>query len=196
MNIPNHSQFIDSQKTKRLKEKSGAALEYAEEGEISVDIYKDSWPLAEHMMWFIPACARDADSVSLGDGESHSNSAKTSDVSVDAYEYEYGPDRPPSSCSIASGASGHHARKFRSKNDAFESTFQNVASSFTAFLDKQAEAKSSDTIACQQTENQLKYTQMYEELDKTLENATFLDAIKFLTSTIEAAKSKFSPKFE
>lgn len=190
----NFSQFIDTHKTKRLKEKSGAALEYAEEGEVSLDIYKDSWSLAKHMMWFIPATIRDADSVSIGDGEFHSNSAKASDMSFDdGFDYEEGCYiRPPSSCSMASV----QTRKSRGRNDDFECTFQNVASSFATFLEKQSEKKSPEIIQTQQTENKLKYIQMYEQLDKVLENANFLDAVKFLTNTIEAATSNFSKKSE
>lgn len=182
----NFSQFIDVHKTKRLKEKSGASLEYADEGEVCLDIYKDSWPLATYMMWYIPAAVREADTVSIGDGESYSNSAKTDDVSMDTFEFEEDGSNAASTGSFTP----NRAQKSRNRSENFESTFQNVASSITSFLEKSE--KKSQQIDSSQVEKKLKYIQMYEELDKVLENASFLDSVKFLTSTIEAAASKFT----
>ena len=187
----NFSQFVDSHKTSRLKEKSGAALEYAIEGDVSVDIYKDSWPLANHMMWYIPACVRDADSVSIGDSESHSTTTKSSDMSFDMNEFDEN-GLPSSSCSMTSV----QTRKSRGRSDDFESTFQNVASTFVSFLEKQTGEKITQSTLSQQTGKKLKYVEMYEELDKVLENVNFLDAVKFLTNTIDAAIDKFPKKSE
>lgn len=85
-------------------------------------------------------------------------------------------------------------RKFRGRNNDFESTFQQVASSFATFLDKQSEEKLPQIISSQQVESKLKYIQMYEELDKALDNVNFLDAVKLLTNTTESATSKFQKK--
>lgn len=87
-------------------------------------------------------------------------------------------------------------RKFRGRNNDFESTFQQVASSFATFLDKQSEEKLPQIISSQQVESKLKYIQMYEELDKALDNVNFLDAVKLLTNTTESATSKFQKKNE
>lgn len=143
-------------------------------------------------MWYIPAAVRDADSVSIGDGEFHTNSTKASDVSFDALNNEDSIDRAPSSRSSTPA----RLSKPRGKNDNFESAFHNVATSLVALVEKQAEKNASDISPAKQNENKLKYAQMYEELDRALENATFLSAVKFLTNTIEAAASQFPPKSE
>lgn len=186
-NVLNFSQFIDGHKTKHLKEKSGAPFEYADEGDVSFDIYKDTWPLAPHMMWYIPAAVREADSVSIGDGESQSNSTKADDLLYETFEFEDDGSLATSSCSFTPA----RTQKSRSRSDNFESTFQTVASSITSFLEK-SEKKSQQSDSSQPVEKKLKYNQMYEELDKVLENVNFLDAVKFLTGTIEAASSKFA----
>lgn len=182
------SQFVDSQKTSRFKEKSGAPLEYGDDIELSVDIYKDSWPLAQYMTWFIPASVRDANSVSIGDGGSHSQQLTTTQFGPVEEIMELPVYTEDEDNMILSQESSRSVRsKPRGKNDGFESTFANVAASLTEFIHKQSEQKEVKSSP----HNTLKYAQMYEELDKALEGAPFLAAVKFLTTTIENANTQF-----
>lgn len=43
---------------------------YSENEPVDFDIYQDRWEFAEHMNFFIPACARSAYGVSLGNSTS------------------------------------------------------------------------------------------------------------------------------
>lgn len=66
--------YVDKSKVKKIADKSGAAAElldlYTGDGSHKLDIYQDRWPFAEHMDFFIPACARTAHTVSIGDKKS------------------------------------------------------------------------------------------------------------------------------
>lgn len=46
---------------------------YDNEQATTVDIYNDRWEFAQHMDFFIPACARTAYTVSLGNAKSATN---------------------------------------------------------------------------------------------------------------------------
>lgn len=66
--------FIDKAKVKRLREKSGASADDLENDESStIDVYQSRWPFAEHMNFFIPACARSATRISMGNSTMTSN---------------------------------------------------------------------------------------------------------------------------
>lgn len=185
------SQFVDLQKTSRLKEKSGAPLEYTDDLMMSVDIYKDSWPLSKHMTWFIPASVRDAKGVSIGDGSSQSREwLSQNSVSENSMDLPLLFDDGTTS-SVNSRSHTPIRSKSRSKTDDLESTFANVASSLTTLIQKQNERIETHTVPPQQQQHNLKYAQMYEELDKILVNASFLDAVKFLTETMERANAQF-----
>lgn len=171
------SQFIDAQKTKRFKEKSGEPLEYREDIELNADIYKDSWPLAQHMTWYIPASARDADTVSIGDGgsdsqQSMSNQSGAVEEIVHVPVYTEDEDYMISQQYIGPARS-----KSRGKSDGFESTFASVAASLTGFITQQNEQQKQKIETPPQST--LKYAQMFEELDKALEGVPSLAAFKF-----------------
>lgn len=187
------SQFVDAQKTKHLKDKSGAPLEYGDDMNLTVDIYKDSWPLSKYMTWYIPASVRDAKGVSIGDGTFQSRQWTDQDVvlneEMDLPLIFDDDDNAPSS--INSRSNTPLRSKSRSKADSLELTFANVASSLTTLIQKQNEQIGTQTAPSQQQQHNLKYAQMYEELDKILANAQFLDAVKFLTTTIESASAQF-----
>lgn len=183
-----------------MKDVSGAALEYQDGMDLTLDIYKDTWPLAEHMNWFIPASVRDASGISIGDGSSISKQFaipqedKSSAVSQDDNEL-----LNTSFCDDDSLASTQHSinsrsntprPKSRNRGDDLEMTIANVASSLTTLIQKQNERTEKQTVLPEQIK--LKYAQMYEELDKALANASFLDAVKFLTTTIEKANLQFN----
>lgn len=53
---------------KRFREKSGASAEDVDDGEDTApyDLYKPRWEYAEHMNFYIPACARAASTISVG----------------------------------------------------------------------------------------------------------------------------------
>lgn len=176
-----------------MKEKSGAPLEYGDEIDTTVDIYKDSWQLAQYMTWYIPASVRDAKGVSIGDGSSQSRHWPNED-SVS----EHGMDLPivfddDTISSVYSQSNTPFRSRSRGKSDNLESTFANVASSLTTLIQKQNERNETQTVLSQQQQqHNLKYAQMYEELDKILANASFLDAVKFLTATMESANTQFN----
>lgn len=161
-------------------------MEYGDDVGLEVDIYKDSWPLAKYMTWYIPASVRDAKGVSMGDGSSHSRQFMTQRDESELFNM----DQFESDANMGSGftsRSNTPRPKSRGKNDDLEKSFASVASSLTSLIAKQTEMVEMKTPA----KSDLKYIQMYEELDKSLENANFLDAVKFLTETIEKANSKF-----
>lgn len=171
-----------------MKEKSGAPLEYGDDIELNVDIYKDSWPLAQYMTWFIPASVRDARSVSIGDGGSHSQQLTPTqfgpvDEIMDLPVYTEDED----SMTVSQQSNRSVRSKPRGKSDGFESTFANVAASLTQFIHQQSEQQQVKSSP----QNTLKYAQMYEELDKALEGVPFLAAVKFLTTVIENANAQF-----
>lgn len=68
--------YVDKAKVKKIAEKSGAGAEllenFKEDGSQKFDVYQSRWQFAEHMAFYLPACVRQADTVSLGD-----SSAKT-----------------------------------------------------------------------------------------------------------------------
>lgn len=68
---------MDKSKVTKIIDKSGASADlldlYSSDGSHRVDIYKDHWALAEHMNFFIPACARSAHTVSIGDKKTTTN---------------------------------------------------------------------------------------------------------------------------
>lgn len=85
--------YVDKAKVSKIKEKSGASADLTDlysSDLTSFDIYMDRWPLAEHMSFYIPACARTAHSVSLGNSKSETtlkaNSSTTSTISTDLDE--------------------------------------------------------------------------------------------------------------
>lgn len=72
----------------RIHEKSGEEADmmeyYKEDGSQSLDIFNDHWDLAEHMAFFIPACARKSTTVSIGNSNSTTNiQAKKDDILLD-----------------------------------------------------------------------------------------------------------------
>lgn len=77
---------------KKIKDKSGAPADlldlYDDEQSNEIDIYNDRWDFAEHMNFFIPACARTAYTVSLDDAKSttKTNSKSAGEKSDSEYE--------------------------------------------------------------------------------------------------------------
>lgn len=69
--------YIDTAKVKRFREKSGATAElyetYNKEPAEAFDLYNDRWDFAEHMQFFIPACVRNAHTITMGNATSTSN---------------------------------------------------------------------------------------------------------------------------
>lgn len=82
-------------------------------------------------------------------------------------------------------------RSKRGKLNDFEASFSSVASLNTLIKTQVAPAT---TSTVQQTT--FTYAQIYKELDKVLEKATFLEAIEFLTTTIKNATSQFATESE
>lgn len=123
------------------------------------------------MMWYVPACVREADTISIGDQLTQHNLKRHVEADVDENN------------SSSTGFSSLYRPKSRGRSeDRFESNFSTIATSLTTLIEKNKNNNSNDKLA---------YHQMYAELDKVLEKATFLDAIKFLTATIESANAKF-----
>lgn len=61
---------------KKIRDKSGAPadlLDFYNENDVSFDIYQDRWQYASHMDFFIPACARSAYTISIGNSASVTN---------------------------------------------------------------------------------------------------------------------------
>lgn len=158
---------------------------------MAVDIYKDTWPLAKYMNWYIPASVRDAKGISIGDATSSSRQWPTQD------EFELlNPDQAAllddDSTGLNTPSRANTPRpKSRGRNDDLESTFANVATTLTSFIKTQNDRVDTETVASEQ--KKLKFQQMYEELDKVLDTANFLEAVKFLTETLERAIAKFQP---
>lgn len=73
----NFRNFLDKNKVERIKDKSGAPADlldlYDSEKPTKIDLFSDRWDFAEHMDFFIPACARTAYTVSLGNKQSKTN---------------------------------------------------------------------------------------------------------------------------
>lgn len=182
-----HRHYIDAYKTKRLKEVSGAPLEYGDK-EVSNDIYNDAWPLAQHMTWFIPASARDSSGVSVGDGAC----VKKSNTPKSTYTIEEVTVFDDEIDDIQTVSQEEKHRSKRGKLNDFETSFSSVASSLNTLIKTQVAPATTSTV--QQTT--FTYAQMYKELDKVLEKATFLEAIEFLTTTIKNATSQFATESE
>lgn len=77
----------------KIKEKSGAPADmmefYKEDGSQSLDIFSDRWDLAEHMSFFIPACARTAKTVSIRNSNSTTNIQEPKEaIPFDANSFE------------------------------------------------------------------------------------------------------------
>lgn len=72
---------------KRYREKSGASADLVDmyTDDSTFDFYEDRWEFAEHMNFFIPASARKAYTVSMGNSASTS-SVKRKRSTVDARE--------------------------------------------------------------------------------------------------------------
>lgn len=68
---------MDTSKVQRIKDKSGAPADlldlYDSTKPIAIDLYNDRWDFAQHMDFFIPACARSAYTVSLGNKKAKTN---------------------------------------------------------------------------------------------------------------------------
>lgn len=68
---------MDKSKVSRIKEKSGAPADlidlYGDEEPANFDIYNDRWEYAKHMNFFMPACARSAYTVSIGNSTATTN---------------------------------------------------------------------------------------------------------------------------
>lgn len=60
---------------KRMHDKSGAPADLIDlySDDSSFDVYQDRWEFADHMNFYIPACARSASTVSMGNASSSSN---------------------------------------------------------------------------------------------------------------------------
>lgn len=73
----NFRHYLDNCKVERIKDKSGAPADlvdlYDSEKSTKFDLYSDRWDFAEHMDFFIPACARSAYTVSLGNKQAKTN---------------------------------------------------------------------------------------------------------------------------
>lgn len=171
-----------------MKEVSGAPLAYGDE-EVSNDIYCDAWPLAQHMTWFIPASARDSSGVSVGDGVCVKKSI-TPKPTYTIEEVSVFDNDEIDEIQTASQEEKHRSK--RGKLNDFETSFSSVASSLNTSIKTQVAPAQTSTV--QQTT--FTYAQMYQELDKVLEKATFLEAIEFLTTTIKSATSKFATESE
>lgn len=100
---------------KKIKDKSGAPADlldfYDNDQPAKMDIYIDRWDYAQHMDFFIPACARAAYTVSLGDAKSttniksklvkHKSYAEYDDTAAqDAYDLDIMNSPSPVSCFI------------------------------------------------------------------------------------------------
>lgn len=91
--------FVDKSKVSKIEEKSGASADllesYKDDGSQSFDIYDARWPLAEHMAFFLPACARTSYNVSLGNSSAATNLKSSSEPlvidenSIQNMEFEY-----------------------------------------------------------------------------------------------------------
>lgn len=92
-----HSIYVDKSKVSKITDKSGAAADlldlYTSDGTQSVDIYQDRWPYAEHMNFFIPACARSANTVSIGGKKTKTNlkSQLSKEITTDEYDEDSTP---------------------------------------------------------------------------------------------------------
>lgn len=181
-----------------MKEKSGAPLEYGDDVDLNLDIYRESWPLAKYMTWYIPASVRDAEGVSIGDGDFEMRQWSDLNETIEILPITYAADDDDSHASNITHQSGqsnfshrsNQSNRSKSRCNDLESTFANVATSLTSFIQKQSERIETPTAPSEQ--NKLKYAQMYEELDKALAKVSFLDAVKFLTTTIENANLQFN----
>lgn len=86
--IFNFRNFLDKNKVERIKDKSGAPADlldlYDNNKPTKIDLFSDRWDFAEHMDFFIPACARTAYTVSLGNKQSKTNIKKS--ISRELYD--------------------------------------------------------------------------------------------------------------
>lgn len=75
---------------KRFREKSGASADlcdmYTEDS--TFDVYEDRWEFAEHMNFFIPATARKAFTVSMGNAASTSSVKRKRTDAPDCDDFE------------------------------------------------------------------------------------------------------------
>ena len=84
--------FCDKNKVERIKYKSGAPADlldlYDSENPIAIDIYNDRWDFASHMAFYIPACARSAYTVSLGNKQSTTKTKPTKSLDIEMLDVE------------------------------------------------------------------------------------------------------------
>lgn len=85
-----HRNFLDKSKVQRIKDKSGAPADlldlYDQEKPTTIDVFSERWDFASHMDFFIPACARSAYTVSLGNTQSKTNVKANASRKSDAAE--------------------------------------------------------------------------------------------------------------
>lgn len=76
---------MDKAKIKRIQEKSGAGAEECDTDEPtkSYDLYAARWDFANHMNFYIPACARPAVTVSMGNASMVSRHKRKRDIGDD-----------------------------------------------------------------------------------------------------------------
>lgn len=69
--------YVDKNKVAKFQEISGSSADlleqYKPDGSQSFDIYESRWQFADHMSFYLPACARSAFTVSIGNSSSETN---------------------------------------------------------------------------------------------------------------------------
>ncbi|XP_055308301.1 uncharacterized protein LOC129572380, partial [Sitodiplosis mosellana] len=84
--------YVDKNKVAKIREKSGAPSDlldlYQSDGSQKFDVYESRWPFADHMAFFLPACARTAFTVSIGNSNSETNLKDPTNQSDGTFVYE------------------------------------------------------------------------------------------------------------
>lgn len=85
--IFNYRNFLDRNKVGRIKDKTGAPADlldlYDSEKPTKIYLFNDRWDFAEHMDFFIPSCARNSYTVSMGNKQSKTNMKPTTSRKLD-----------------------------------------------------------------------------------------------------------------
>ncbi|XP_058832735.1 uncharacterized protein LOC131690762 [Topomyia yanbarensis] len=171
--------YLDKAKINKIADKSGAPADmldlYQADGSQRFDIYQERWPLAEAMSFFLPSCARNAFTISIGDCNSKTTLKKSLELEEEVLLEENESFTVP-----ATPTSRNRNRSYKNGNsdELLDETLCSVASSLSKLVDSRSSTEDG---------TQLKFKEFHVELDKILRQMPFMHGMQFCMDMVKRA---------